>query len=624
MNQKLYRGFAIAIGVITIFSSTTTAFAAEGATSKKEEVIYASLDGNGEQKGTYVVNILNTENGSIQDYGDYSKIRNMSSTDVLNLSEGSITGTTSSEKIYYEGTLDDAQLPWTISIKYYLDGEEMNAQDIAGCSGALKIAVSIKENNKADTSFFDNYALQAVIKLDTDICKNIVCQDAKMANVGTVKQLTYTIMAGQEKDIEITADIKDFDMAAISFNGIRSSVSIDTDQIETSGLDSSMEELQNATSSINNGVVQVKDGTKQLNEGATSLLAGVKTIQEAIDTLNGSSGTLCDGSEEVTKALAQIQSALDEVTISAKKTSQLSTASTDIKSGIDGLVSGLSTLNGSIDTYSSALSENGVDITSVISQNEEIISSLSQSVQKMQANYQTMVDGGLGESDNANALKTQIQTYTGIITMLTADNQVISGSNQVIVGIDSALDSQNGQLMTGAVSLQSNYVTFDNAVQELVTSLDSLTTNMSALKSGIDTLVTEYSGLDSGIRDYTKAVSQIAEGYVSIYDGTNSMLNGTSSLYGATQELASGTQEFVDKTSNMDTEIQDKIDDILGNISGGDFVVKSFVSDKNTNIESVQFVIQTEVIEKTEVVAVTEDTSETLSVWQKLLKLYGM
>lgn len=95
-------------------------------------------------------------------------------------------------------------------------------------------------------------------------------------------------------------------------------------------------------------------------------------------------------------------------------------------------------------------------------------------------------------------------------------------------------------------------------------------------------------------------------------------------LYSGTGELADGTAEFVDKTSDMDTQISDEIDAMTSSISGGDGDAVSFVSDKNTNVDSVQFVIKTAAIEKAE--AAVDDVTESvpLTFWQKLLRLVGL
>ena len=102
------------------------------------------------------------------------------------------------------------------------------------------------------------------------------------------------------------------------------------------------------------------------------------------------------------------------------------------------------------------------------------------------------------------------------------------------------------------------------------------------------------------------------------------LLAGIVELYDGTVELTDGTGEMRDETDGMDDKINDKIDEMLESITGDNTEIVSFVSDKNINVESVQFVIQTEAVEVEEAVTVESDATETLSFWQKLLKLFGL
>ena len=74
----------------------------------------------------------------------------------------------------------------------------------------------------------------------------------------------------------------------------------------------------------------------------------------------------------------------------------------------------------------------------------------------------------------------------------------------------------------------------------------------------------------------------------------------------------------------MDTQISDEINTMTSSITGSNAEVVSFVSDKNTNVDSVQFVMKTAAIEKAEA-AVSDVVEEApLSFWQKLLRLFGL
>ena len=62
---------------------------------------------------------------------------------------------------------------------------------------------------------------------------------------------------------------------------------------------------------------------------------------------------------------------------------------------------------------------------------------------------------------------------------------------------------------------------------------------------------------------------------------------------------------------------------ILDSLQGSSEII-SFVSEKNTDVESVQFVIKTQAIELHASDTVQEEAEEHLSFRQKLLRLFGL
>ena len=116
--------------------------------------------------------------------------------------------------------------------------------------------------------------------------------------------------------------------------------------------------------------------------------------------------------------------------------------------------------------------------------------------------------------------------------------------------------------------------------------------------------------------------NSLAEGAAALKDGTESMKDGTKKLSDGTKEMLDGTDEFSSETSDLDTKISDKISDTIDEMTGKDVETVSFVSDKNTNIESVLFVIKTPAIQKEEVKeeTVTEEKKETF--WEKLIGIF--
>ena len=645
-NKIIAVAMAGAICGSTAFSSISLAATKS---SEKEEVIYANLTSSGDIEKIYAVNIF--EDKDIVDYGVYETVKNMNTMDKINYSNGKITIQNSEDKLYYQGIMkQNTEMPWTIKVRYKLDGIEYAPSELAGKSGKLEISISIKENKNCKKNFFENYALQTVVQLDTNLCENIKSDEATMANVGGLKQLTYTILPGNEKDIKITSDVTDFEMSEIQVNGINLNLGLDKDSIDTSSLTGELDKLKDAVNDLDDGANELNDGAKKLDDGAVTLTDGIKTIQDGLDQLNSKSSSLTSGSSEVLSALKTIQSSLNNVSTSSKDLKQLSSASTSIKSGIDSLVNGLKTVDSSIDTYNSSLKKAGLNSASELAQkNKQALSALgitntqrklysaytSGGSQAVSAELAKLAQAGDSEAvelykqvsaGNTDAVTQYVQAAGKLIsveTLLKADASYIEGSSKLINGIDAQMSTSSGQttLMSGAVSLQTNYKKFDASIQDLVSSLNNLMANMTQLKNGINKLTDNYATLDSGIKEYTSAVNKITNGYSKVYEGALDLVSGTHSLYKGTTELTDGTGEFKGETSDLDSKVDDEVDSMIDNFAGGDFEVESFVSDKNTDVDSVQFVIKTEAIKKEEV-KVEEEKTEELNFWQKLLNLF--
>lgn len=328
----LKRILPMTLASLLVLNSAIPAFAADTsgvAPSEKEEVIYITLDASGTLKNTYVVNSFS--GGSITDYGNYASVKMLNTSDPIEQNGDIITFSTSASKAYYQGELTDAEIPWNISLRYYLDGVEYSAAEIAGKSGELEIRFQITENTACFDTFFDDYALQASFTLDTEQCNNISAPDATIANVGSDKQLTYTVLPGEGIDTTITADVADFEMSAVSINGIHLNLNVEIDDTElkdkVNELIDAVEQLDDGAVELSDGSAEMLDGSSELKDGASSLQSGITsldegvvtlenglaTVQSGLDTLNSQSGTLTAGSSEFKAALVTIQTAVNSI-----------------------------------------------------------------------------------------------------------------------------------------------------------------------------------------------------------------------------------------------------------------------------------------------------------------------
>jgi putative membrane protein len=274
---------------------------ADGEPSRKEEVVYALLDAGGKAKSIYVVNIFN--GGPVTDYGDYSKIVNLTDTRKIRQTGDMISADAGAGKLYYQGTLNSGDLPWSIKISYKLDGKEIKASELAGGSGALELHIEIAQNPKANPVFFDNYALQISLQLDTALCENIVSENATIANYGGFKQLSYTVLPGRGADIKIRADVHDFEMKAISINGIRLLLDLDVDYGDFSA---ELARLSDAVAELDGGAGELTEGARRLSEGMKAYADGLKKYRDGVAALEAGAGDLSGGAAALSGGLAEL------------------------------------------------------------------------------------------------------------------------------------------------------------------------------------------------------------------------------------------------------------------------------------------------------------------------------
>ena len=614
MNKNKNKKIMAALLAGTMIVTSVTPAMAEAVPSSKEEVVYVNLTSGGSVKEMYAVNIFDDKN--ITDYGDYLSVELLNTTDNINQNGDEITFSSSADRVYYKGKMKSTIMPWNISIKYYVDGKEYAPEEAAGKSGKMEIYFKVSKNEAYDGSFYDAYALQASFILDTEIAKNITAADATLANVGNKKQLTYTILPGEGIDTVITADVTDFEMDAVSINGIPLNMNIQVKDEELMNkvdeLLGGIEDIDNGADELNSGVNRLSDATRddlqpgvnQLNDGMKDLNDGVLKIQDGLDELNSKSYELTSGSAQVLSALNTINSQLNSQE-QKDSISQLVSGSAGIKDGITNLTGKLGELQAGV-SYAKFM-----DDLAAKGLSDEVISQLELS--------NTQIAGRLGSS-NPDAAGTILK-----------NNQVIeglkSGINQYLTTVNTNITA----LYQGAQSLNTEYAKLDAGIRSLAVSVQQLA-------DGVNQLVSEYGKLDKGVNEYTEGVAKVIAGYSQIVTGTSDLLSGSgelrdgtaelvnsiAELYDGTSQLKDGTGEMRDETDGMDTQITDKIDEMVNGITGGNYELVSFVSEKNTNVKAVQFVIQTESVQIKEADEATPVVEEKLNFWQKVLKLFGI
>ena len=606
--MRIKRGFAlIIVFMFVVFSFAPTfinanyqAFANEKFPGK-EEVVYAILNGDGSVGEVYVVNIFE-KTGEIIDYGDYSAVRNMTTEDKIELEDNMISVMNTADKLYYEGSMVNCEIPWNIGVKYYMDGEEYTAEEIGGKSGALRIEMNIAKNSNCSDWFYKNYAIQASITLDTNQAKNIIADSGTIVNVGSDKQITFTILPDKGAALVVTADVKKFEMTAIEINGIRLNLNIEIDDAELmEKIDELIEgvvKIDDGANDLNDGVIEIKDGSDKLVGGAIELKNGVLDMDKGIDSLREGVGLIDEGLGKLNKKSTPLITA----------SSQMKTALISLK---EKLKSGLELLKNNVgyEQYKAAMnpsgSATGIDIDALKTLNGNTIALLVAKIEPLKATYELMDK----TTTPALELDSQIKELEGIVNILKGNYAAMAGTEAYLNGVSDSILVFTSSSALGVDTLVDKYSELDKGINEYV--------------EGVDKIGSKYNKIISGVSDLRFGNKDLMEGSEDLYEGAKELLNGSADLYRGSLDLIEGTGKLKDETSKMPLEVRKEIDEMIAGINGDVSQTKSFVSNKNKEVQSVQFVMKTKEIEGKKSNKIEEKPIGELTFWQKILNLFG-
>lgn len=572
-------------------ADTAEAAQALGTVAAREEVIYSILDGEGVVQSLYAVNILDvTESGEISDYGDYTEVTNLSNLRDLTCQAGCVKALADVGKFYYQGTLRNQQLPWNFAISYALDGEKTAPAALPGAEGHLELRIETTRNDAADASFFEHYMLQVTVTLDTERCQNIEAPGGTIANAGSDKVITFTVMPGQDGSMTVSADVTDFEMSGISFAAVPFSMSFDLGDL--SELTSGFTSLIDAVQQLDDGITALRDGANALSDGADALSDGSGEFQAGLQALSSNSKALTDASAQILGAMQMIDRLLSLPSCGDLDLSILQEAF-------------------------QALTRLGNALTDAVCGFQQLATRYAQACDAMDAAIAAIPDTALSEEtlaslraanpEQAEALQTLLDTY-----------QAAQNAKTTYAGVRDVYAELRGKL-TG---LSEAFDDMSSLVRSTHTALRELLTSVSEMQSGFHALSDGYAQFHDGLLAYTGGVDQLTAGYCGLNDGTSQLASGTAQLAEGVSAYASGVHTFTTAAQQIPALMQAKISSLLASLGGDDFTPVSFVSPENENVRAVQFVIKSADI-RLDPTPVVEPTPPDETIWTRLRALFS-
>ena len=264
----------------------------------KEETIYAKLNETGELKSASVTEHLYNYSGkTIGDKTSLDSIKNINGNETFKQNDNNLVWETNGNDIYYQGTYTK-NLPISLDVKYYLNGEEKNVNDILGKNGKIKIVLTYKNNsfknmniNGKTEKMYVPYAIITTSILNNTDNKNIKVTNGKIIDNGVNSVITAISSPGLYESLKID-DIKDINKVEITYDTsnfeLNSIYSVATTSLfDNSNLDI-FGEINNLYKSINllqSNMDTIVEASKKLSDGSNQLDAGITELNNKIQEL---------------------------------------------------------------------------------------------------------------------------------------------------------------------------------------------------------------------------------------------------------------------------------------------------------------------------------------------------
>lgn len=197
------------------------------------------------------------------------------------------------------------------------------------------------------------------------------------------------------------------------------------------------------------------------------------------------------------------------------------------------------------------------------------------------------------------------------------ETQILPASQQFDKGF-AQLTQSNPQLNSAINEISGGFTEISKGLEQVVSQLNfEDLSQIGELKFGMDELVKNHGFITSGQKSLADGLGQLSGGMLEYINGFGQFRNGLGSLTDGITEFESGTSQLSNETDGMAAEAQAQMDEAMAQFTKEGFELKSFVSDKNVNINHLQFAYVSDAITKP-VENIEVEEVEEMSFFEKL------
>lgn len=300
----------------------------------KEESVYLLSSAGGTVHDTIVsTHLINSDKkDTLSDSSTLTDIKNVKGDEAFSQNGNQLIWQADGKDIFYQGKSKEAA-PVSQKVTYYLDGEEISPEDLAGKSGKVTIHFDYTNNSSFEETIDGEkhsvkvpFAAVTAMVLD-DHFSNIQVKNGKLENNGdNTVVMGYALPGISEslegldsdfaddldlpEDFEVTADVEDFKLDTAMTIVANAGSLISMKEGDTSSLDQMVSDLQDASRELRKGAKDLAEGMDSFQKGLADYASGMGKLYsksgdlgKGVNTINQSAASISKGIQSLDKGL---------------------------------------------------------------------------------------------------------------------------------------------------------------------------------------------------------------------------------------------------------------------------------------------------------------------------------
>ncbi len=411
------RTLALILAVLMTAASAIPASAApidNGVVPTYDEAYYATLDYYGNLlEGSVVKSYALNGADRLTDYGVYDEVVNLTDGAPVTLGEGtaSFQFNQSPGHFYFEGKTGAPfqNLPWTITLRYTLNGVPVRAEELAGEKGVVEIAMDVVPNRNASTYARYNYTLEAAAMFNQDDILSLEAPGAQVQLVGNLRTVLFMCLPGEEQHFTIRVGSDSFSFDGMTILMVPATLS----QLqEIAKLSQRKDDLEEDYRALSGSLDALLDALNDVQDGLNASASGLARLDTARGTISAGKGTLYDEAGVLRGDLSNIADLLEPVEQRALTLSQTITSSKAALNEMTDTAVSLQTQLKELEEALEGLEDGSSDVRRVVRGLADMKSSL-RSLQRALGDTHISSGGG-GSSASMTATVSQVKSVHAV------------------------------------------------------------------------------------------------------------------------------------------------------------------------------------------------------------------